>query len=414
MAAAEGRKRANSTGKSLKLVEVPQSHGREHDKKWSFVDDDESQSQSAPMWMQGGTMYYPPPIVCFAARRPAGEVKGKKVEEIQLQAGVFMAKIYTLGATLAEMHIPDANGMPVDCVLGYPTMESYLKDSAYFGANVGRVANRIAGGKFTLDGEEHTLSQNDGENTLHGGEQGWSRAVWDVEYFDSTQSSVTLSLHSGDGDGGFPGEVHATISYYLNPAGVLRIEFGGDVSGRATPINLAHHSYWNLGGHQAGSDMCVLDHAICIDADAYTPVDTSLIPTGELRSVDDTAFDLRTAKLLRDAITANDGEGYDHNFALNKVVSPDAPDPTLHFVASIQDPSGRIMEVHTSEVGVQFYTGNFLDGVQGKHGAVYQKHAGLCLETQGFPNAMNQPEFPSVIVKPGEKYSHVVEHRFFC
>jgi len=382
---------------------MPSTYSGSADKKWNFVDESYPQDQWAP---QGEPMYFPPPPVMFVARRPAGEVLGKKVEEIQIQAGFFMAKIYTYGAILAEMCIPDGYGAPVDVVLGFNSVDSYVKKHPFFGANCGRVANRIGGANFSIGDETYTLAKNNGENNLHGGDIGWDKAVWTISEMSSNECWVTMTHTSPDGDEGFPGEVKASITYSLSPVGVLRIDFAATVS-KATPVNMAHHSYWNLAGHASGT---VCDHAIQVAADTYT-VTEGLIPTGEIRAVDGTPLDLRIPQPLKDAMEKNEG-GFDDNFCLTGEKEAGAE---LHFAASLQDPSGRYMEVHTSAPGVQVYTADGLDGtIRGKHGAVYCKNAGICLETQGYPDSVNHPHFPSVIVEPDGNYIHTVEYRFFC
>jgi len=399
------RSRSNSSKQRMKLVEMPAAYsGSAGDKKWNFVDEEQNGN-----WGGGYPMYFPPPVM-FVARRPAGEVSGaRKVEEIQMVSGAFMAKVYTYGAILAELHIPDAYGQPVDVVLGFPSFEGYTNKHPKFGCNVGRVANRIAGGSFELGGEKYSLEKNNGENCIHGGAVGWDKAVWTVLEVDSPGCSVKLGHTSPDGDEGFPGKVNATIHYFLAPNGVLRIEYAAEVEGKATPINMAHHSYFNLAGHGAGS---VLAHAIQVAADSYTPVGEDLIPTGEIQPVEGVpGMDLRQPQPISESFEAREQCGLDYNFVLGE--KPENTD--LTFAASLQDASGRYMEVHTTAPGLQVYTADNLDGsIAGKEGVSYQKNGGVCFETQGFPDAVHHANFPSVIVEPGETYNHVVEYRFFC
>lgn len=315
------------------------------------------------------------------------------------------AKVMTLGATLTELHVPDKAGKAVDVVLGFDTAADYRSDAnQYFGATTGRVANRVAKGMFTLDGKEYRLAVNNGPNALHGGvRRSLEKVVWDAE---KTADGVTFSYTSPDGEEGFPGTLKIRVTYTLTEKNELRIEYAA-VTDKPTPVNLTNHSYFNLSG--AGSDT-VLDHIVTIHADRYTPTDDTLIPTGKIAPVAGTPLDFtrparigaRIEELIKTAAI-----GYDHNFVLNR-----SGDGTVE-AAVVHDPaSGRTMRVFTDQPGVQFYTGNFLKNQAGKGGKTYRIRSALCLETQHFPDSVNHPNFPSVILKPGEKYAHVCVYAF--
>lgn len=312
------------------------------------------------------------------------------------------------GATIQKITVPDRHGNFDDIVLGFDSIEGYVEANAYVGSVVGRYGNRIANARFVLDGEEYTLAQNDRTNALHGGVAGFDKAVWSVDRTDADQS-IALSHVSPDGDEGFPGEVRVSVVYTLTDEDELRIDYRG-VTDKATPLNLTNHAYFNLAGHGAGD---ILGHIVEIEAGAFTPVNDLLIPTGEIRSLEGTPFDFRRAMRVGDRIDANDEQirvaaGYDHNWVL------DREGPGEIFAARVYEPgSGRIMEVLTEEPGLQFYTGNFLDGsFTGKDAAVYGHRAGFCMETQHFPDSPNQPNFPSTILRPGEVYRSTTTFRF--
>lgn len=319
------------------------------------------------------------------------------------------AKVMTYGGILTELHVPDKDGKTADVVLGFDDLKGYLDGHPYFGSNVGRVANRIAGGKFSLDGKQYTLEKNNGPNALHGGKKGFDKVVWKAEPIKGRDGAPALKLTytSADGEEGYPGTLTTTVVYTLTDANELRIDFEA-VTDKATPVNLAHHSYFNLAGHNAGD---ILNHEVTLEADKYTPTDKTLIPTGKIESVAGTPLDFTKAtpigKRLGDLKT--DPIGYDHNFVLR-----DCKDGKPCKAATVRDPkSGRVLEVWTTEPGIQLYTGNFLDGShKGKGGAVYKQHTGFCLEAQHFPDAVNQPTFPSVILKPGEKYRQTTIYAF--
>jgi aldose 1-epimerase len=312
-------------------------------------------------------------------------------------------KLTSYGAITVSVEVPDKAGKLTDVTLGYDTLDGWLKSTSYFGATVGRYANRIAKGKFTLDGQTYTLATNNGENALHGGIKGFDKVVWDAEPVKAADSvGVKFTYTSKDGEEGYPGNLKVTVVYTLTNANEFRAEFSATTD-KATVVNLAHHTYWNLGGPAAGD---ILGHMMMINADKYTPVDAGLIPTGELKAVAGGPMDFTTPHAIGERIAQVEG-GYDHNYVLR------AGDP-IHLAAKVVDPkSGRIMEILTDQPGVQFYSGNFLDGtVTGKGGVVYKKHYGFCLETQHFPDSPNKPDFPPVVLKPGETYKHIMIHKF--
>ena len=312
-------------------------------------------------------------------------------------------KLLSRGATLAEWHVPDKNGKSDDVVFGFDDVAGYeSKDNGYFGATAGRVANRIAGGKFKIDGKEYSLAKNDGPNTLHGGvKRSLDKVVWDGKPFKNEQGEgVVFTYSSPDGEEGFPGKLDITVTYTLTDANELRIDYEATTD-KATPINLTNHAYFNLSG--AGSPT-ILDHEIMLAADSYTPIDDTLIPTGEIAPVAGTPFDFRQFHKIGervDQLNDKPGKGYDHNFVLNNQTGK------LALAAKVRDPkSGRVLSVFTTEPGVQFYGGNFLDGAKAKAGKKYNYRSGFCLETQHYPDSINQANFPDVILRPGDTYKH--------
>jgi aldose 1-epimerase len=344
-----------------------------------------------------------------------GGSKGGNVKEECVGDGLF---IYTLergsvravftnwGATLMSLCVPDAQGEIGDIVLGFDTLGPYMDGtSPYFGAVVGRCANRIARGTFVLDGERYNLPINNGPNSLHGGLVGFDKVLWEGrKAMDTHGPSVQFTYHSHDGEQGYPGDLDVSVTYTLSSDNELRTEMEAKPVNKTTPVNLANHSYFNLGGHGSGS---ILQHKLQLWSTRYTPVDETQIPTGEILPVQGTPFDFTNEELIGSRIHEVPGSGYDHNFELDSKEG-------LRIAAKVWDPvSKRAMEVFTTAPGVQFYTGNFLDGIVGKNGAVYNIHSALCLETQGFPNAVNEPKFPSVIVRPGETYKHVMVYKFY-
>jgi aldose 1-epimerase len=327
---------------------------------------------------------------------------GKEVQAFTIsnKEGVVV-KLLSRGATLAEWHVPDKNGKTADCVFGFDDVGGYeSKGNGYFGATIGRVGNRIAGGKFTLNGKEYTLFKNDGPNTLHGGgKRSFDKVIW-TGMPSGNAESVTFKYVSPDGEEGFPGKLTARVTYTLNDKNELRIEYEA-ITTKDTPINLTNHAYFNLSG--AGSPT-ILDHEVMLAADHYTPVDETLIPTGEIAPVEGTPLDFREFHKIGervDELNDKPGKGYDHNFVLNNQTG------NLALAAKVRDPkSGRVLSVYTTEPGIQFYGGNFLDSVKGKSGKAYKYRSAFCLETQHYPNSVNEPKFPSTILKPGKTYKH--------
>ena len=334
-------------------------------------------------------------------REPFGQLAdGRTIEAITLSNGRVHLRVLTLGAIIQSLHAPDRDGKLDDVVLGYDSLNDYVGDTRYFGAIVGRYANRIAGARFTLDGTTYQLPANDGVNHLHGGPEGFSRAVWTAEPFEENAAAgVRLGLTSRDGDSGYPGTLLVTATYTLTDANELIVDFAATTD-RATPVNLSQHSYFNLAGHDRGD---VLSHELMLAASRYTPVGPTLIPTGELRDVAGTPFDFRRAAPIGSRMHDGDeqlriGNGYDHNFVLDR-----APNSAASFAARLCEPtSGRVLDVHTTEPGLQLYTGNGLDEhAVGKEWRVYGQYSGVALETQHFPDSPNQPHFPSAILHPG-------------
>jgi aldose 1-epimerase len=305
------------------------------------------------------------------------------------------------GGIVQSLNLPDREGRVTDVVLGFDDLASYVERSPYFGATIGRYANRIACGRFTLDGTTHQLCTNDGPHHLHGGADGFHRVVWSVApWVGVDRIGLTMTYRSPAGESGYPGTLDVRVVYTLTDANEIAIDYDADTD-EPTLVNLSHHSYFNLAGHDAG---CILGHELTLDADAYTPASDSLIPTGEIASVDGTPFDFRRATRIGDRIAVPDEQllnagGYDHNWVLR-------PRTSLSRAARLADPtSGRVLHVYTTEPGLQFYSGNFLDGtLRGKSGATYGRRSGLCLETQHFPDTPNKAHFPSVVLRPGEVY----------
>lgn len=317
------------------------------------------------------------------------------------------ARVVEHGGTILSLLVPDRRGRLDDVVLGFDAVDRYVDgNDPYFGALIGRYANRIAHGTFTLDGRTYTLATNQPPHHLHGGRRGFDSVVWSAEPVDEGRGSgLVLRYTSPDGEEGYPGTLEVRVRYTLTDGDELVVDYHATTD-RATPVNLTQHSYFNLAGgagSAAGAD--VLDHVLTIPAERFTPVDETLIPTGELRAVDGTPFDFREPTAIGTRIDAADpqlrfGAGYDHNYVLSA-----EDDGALRQAARVYEPgSGRVLEIHTTEPGVQLYTGNHLGGTEGKGGVRYGPRAGLALETQHFPNSPNRPEFPSTIVRPGEPY----------
>ncbi len=319
-------------------------------------------------------------------------------------------RLTNIGGSIVGLETPDRNGAPADIVLGYDNAEQYVANKPHFGCVVGRFANRIAKGRFTLDGVTYQLATNNRENHLHGGPQGFARKLWNVEPVEEVDAvCVRLRYVSPDGEESYPGTLTCIVTYRLTDANELRIDYEATTDA-PTIVNLTNHSYFNLAGHGAGD---ILNHELTINADRFTPVDPSLIPTGEVRSVEGTPLDFRAPRTIGARIDGDYeqlrlGRGYDHNYVLNG--SADG----LCFAARVSEPSsGRVLEAYTTQPGVQLYTGNMLDGTEiGKGGKAYLRRFGFCLETQHFPDSPNRPEFPSVVLRPGERYAQTMVFRF--
>jgi aldose 1-epimerase len=318
----------------------------------------------------------------------------------------LIVKITNYGAIVTELHAPDRIGRLGDVVLGFESLDGYLAGHPYFGAIVGRVANRIRNAEFTLEGTRYTLAANDKPHHLHGGRKGWDKVVWTAKTADTADGpSIELTHVSNDGDEGYPGRVTARTVYTLTHNNELKVEMHATTD-RTTLVNLAHHSYWNLAGHDSGT---ILDHELTLNADRYTP-GTPMVPDGRVLPVAGTPFDFTTAKRIGRDLKEAGGKptGYDHNFVVNGEPNQLRP------VARLKDSkSGRVMTVAANQPGVQFYTGNFLDGSHKGKGATYVQYAGLCLETQKFPNAINIPDWQNqVVLQPGQPYRHTMIHTF--
>ena len=319
----------------------------------------------------------------------------------------LVLKMTNYGATVVSMETPDKAGKKVNITLGFPSLEGYLQRHPYFGSTVGRYGNRIAKGKFKLDGKEYTLATNNGPNHLHGGIKGFDAVVWKAEEV-KTADAVGVKFHytSADGEEGYPGKLDTTVTYSLTNKNELRIDYEATTD-KPTVINLTNHCYWNLGGAGSGD---ILKHELTLAADKYLPIDATSIPTGELAAVKGTAFDFTTPHAIGDRIgeikkPPHETKGYDHCYVLR------GQQGKLELAARVKDPKGgRVMEIFTTEPGVQLYCGNFLDGSAG--GGGYKQHEAFCLETQHYPDSPNKPEFPSTVLRPGETYRSTTVHRF--
>jgi len=331
---------------------------------------------------------------------------GKQVDLYTLvNSNGLTAKITNYGAILVSLEVPDRDGNLADIALGYDNLADYIKRGAFFGATVGRYANRIGGAKFVLDGIEYKLATNNGPNHIHGGKKGFDKVLWRLEDIkaEGDQAVVKLSYVSEDGEEGYPGNLACSVTYTLTSENELKINYEAETD-KTTIVNLTNHSYFNLAGQGRGD---VLGHVLMLNADKYTVFDGALIPTGEVQSVTGTPLDFTTPKAIGSRI-GQVGKGYDQNYVLN------SSGDSLALCARVSEPtSGRVMEVHTTEPGVQLYTGNFLDGsLIGKDGKAYKKHYGFCLETQHFPDSPNKPEFPSVVLHPGQKFTSETVFKF--
>ena len=319
--------------------------------------------------------------------------------------------ITNYGGAVVSLKVPDRNGKMADVVLGYDNVDGYVNDKSYFGAIVGRYGNRIAHAQFLLDKKSYTLAKNNGENSLHGGIKGFNKALWTAKTASAKDGqSLELSYLSKDGEEGFPGNLKVTVIYTWTEANALMIGYSATTD-KPTVVNLTNHAYFNLAGQGSGD---ILGHLLTIQADKFTPVDAALIPTGELRNVAGTPFDFRKSTAIGEHLDQDEaqlklGGGYDHNFALRR--SGDAGESLAARV--VEPTTGRVMEVWTTEPGVQFYTGNFLDGkTPGKGGVTYPRRSAFCLETQHYPDSPNQPKFPSVVLRSGELYHTITKYLF--
>ncbi len=342
-------------------------------------------------------------------KKPYGKMPdGTQVDEYTLtnKNGMSM-KVITFGGIVTEIHVPDKHGKIADICLGCSNLDEYLEGHPYFGSIVGRVGNRIAKGKFALNGKEYMLATNNGPNHLHGGKVGFDKRVWKAEPADLGDRKVlVLQYTSKDGEEGYPGTLETKVTYVLNDGNEWQIQYAATTD-KATPVNLTQHCYFNLAGHNSGA---ILDHILWINADKYTPTDDTLIPTGKIEPVKGTPFDFTKPTAIGAHIKEikADPQGYDLNYVLNGKAG------TLRKIAEATDPkSGRTMTVWTTQPGVQFYSGNFLDGKQkGKGGIKYKQYSGFCLEAQHYPDSINHPEFPSVVLKPGETYRQTTAYVF--
>ena len=343
--------------------------------------------------------------------QPWGQTpQGQPVEIYTLtNARGMEARIITYGGILVSLKVPDRRGKFADVVAGFDSLDGYVGQPPppFFGALIGRYANRIGNAVFTLDGVHYTLDKNDGPNSLHGGLHGFDKVVWTAKPIGN--NSLQLTYLSKNGEEGYPGNLSVTVIYTLTVNNELRIDYNATTD-KDTVLNLTNHSYFNLAGQGVGD---ILGHIVTINADRYTPVDKTLIPTGELRPVAGTPFDFRTPHTIGERINTDDeqlryGRGYDHNFVLNRKGT------SLELAARVVEPkSGRVLEVLTTQPGLQFYTGNQLDGsIHGKGGAVYRQHAAFCMETQHFPDSPNQPKFPTTELKPGRRYHEITVFKF--
>ena len=318
----------------------------------------------------------------------------------------MVAKITNYGAIVTELHVPDRNGNVADVALGFDNLDAYLGGHPFFGAIVGRYGNRIAKGKFSIDGQEYTLATNNGANHLHGGKKGFDKVVWTATR--AGKNAVRLNYVSKDGEEGYPGTLNSTVTYTLTDDNELKIDYEATTD-KPTVVNLTNHSYFNLAGDNAGS---IHDHWMTINADHYTPVDEGSIPTGEIAPVKGTPFDFTSPHKIGERIEQTPGKpnGYDHNYVLNRKPG----DKSMKLAARVkEETSGRVMEVWTTEPGVQFYTGNYLDGkLTGKQGKPYAMRHGFCLETQHYPDSPNQPSFPSTVLRPGQTYKTSTTYKF--
>ena len=336
--------------------------------------------------------------------QPFGELGNDKVVQFTItNPNGMVVKILNYGGIITNVMVPDKNGKMEDVVLGYDSLAGYLqKGNPYLGCLVGRYANRIAAGKFSLDGKTYTLAGNNNGNSLHGGLKGFDKVIWGAQQM-AGDSSLVLNYVSKDGEEGYPGNLTVEVKYTLTSDNAIKIEYSATTD-KATVVNLTNHSYFNL---SAGADSTIMGHELMLKADTYTAVNDNLIPTGEFTEVNGGPMDFRTAKMIGKDFAQVKG-GYDHNWVLTRTGIG------AELIASLYHPgTGRFMEVFTSEPGIQFYSGNFLNGtLVGKGGKLITQHSGLCLETQHFPDSPNQPKFPTTVLKPGETYKQVTMYKF--
>jgi aldose 1-epimerase len=356
------------------------------------------------------------PAHATGGRKPVKELFGKladgtKVHRWSLENGGTRMKVLSYGGVVQSLEIPDRRGRYANVSAGFDDLDDYVARSPHFGALIGRYGNRIAKGRFTLDGTTYQLSVNDGENSLHGGALGFDYRVWDVEPFaEGSDVGLRLRYTSADGEMGYPGTLKAKVTYTLTRSGDWRIDYEATTD-KATVVNLTSHVYWNLAGEGSGT---IEDHELSIAASRFTPTDAGLIPTGELAKVAGTPFDFRRAKPIGRDIRAGHpqlvlAKGFDHNWVLDKGITA-----RPEHIATLRDPSsGRTLRIATDQPGLQFYSGNFLDGtLTGPGGSVYRQGDALCLETQHFPDSPNQPSFPSTVLRPGQTYRSTTVHTF--
>ena len=360
-------------------------------------------AQSAPQaMMNGGSTIVSAPFGTLSDGRVATLYTLRNARGMQ-------AQITNYGGILTALRVPDKNGVRGDVVLGFATLPEYINKSPYFGATVGRFANRIAGGRFSIDGKSYQVAKNNGPNHLHGGLRGFDKQLWHAKTMMTANGpALELTLFSPAGENSYPGNVNVRLRYTLENNNSLRLNYRA-VTDAPTLLNLTHHSYFNLKGAGLGT---ILDHEVKLNADRYTPIDKTSIPFGELAPVAGTPFDFRTFHTIGERINESNtqlanGQGYDHNFVLN------GKRGQMKLAATVREAtSGREMRVYTTEPGIQLYTGNFLDGLDGKYGRKYPRRSGFCLETQNFPDAPNHPNFPSAVLRPGQTYRQTTVYEF--
>lgn len=347
------------------------------------------------------------PVKMSVKVEPFGKADGQDVDIVTLaNSKGLTARITNYGGIIVSLETPDRNGQPGDIVLGFDTLDGYLKGNPFFGAIIGRYGNRIGGAQFTLDGKEYKLTANEGANILHGGKKGFDKVVWKIDKAEAKddKAELKLSYTSKDGEEGFPGNLKCVVTYTITADNKLEMKYEATTD-KPTVVNMTNHSYWNLAGQGSGD---VLGHELMINADKVTAVDKGLIPTGELKDIKGTPLDFTKPMMIGSRIKQVDIGGYDHNYVLNGQTGK------MKLAARVYEPtSGRVMEVETTEPGVQFYSSIGLDGsLKGKGGKVYNKYGALCLETQHYPDSPNHDNFPTTVLRPGEKYETITVHTF--